>query len=342
MNRKAVNGMKCFLCLTGLLGLVMSAKAASFDCAKAATKVEKLICVDAELSKLDEGLSAAYKAALQQSKAQAITQAQEQWLKERNECVDVACVKAAYQNRISQLTVRPSAAGASAQARAIPRKPPQKTRSPDLANKETYALVMSKNDEMCNHMRQLMNDDLNQFGRVYGSHDRFVSDIEEFNSVPWKPARASADHGGRVDYTDVEGALFDLNNDGVLDYVVRYKGALSGMDADDLYMLDSSVAGRSDALTFKELFGANSQITMAGWFYDLSAPLVGRRESLWRLSPFIFHGVSYVYMQSLYKKDEAIGGDFVVIAQYIGGKLAVREMTGKMEDICYIERIDVK
>lgn len=317
--------------------------AASFDCAKAGTKVEKFICGDAELSKLDEELNAAYKAALQDEKqAEYIKQVQKLWMKERNGCADAGCVRTAYRDRISKLTGTSNAAGASAQARAAPRMSQQKTASPDFVNKETYALAMSKNDEMCNHMLQLMNDDLNQFGRVYDSHDGFVSGLDVFKSIPWKPARASSEHDGRVDYMVVEGALFDLNNDGVLDFVVRDKSMLSGMDADGLYMFDRSVASRSNSLTFKELFGSNNQIALAGWFYDLSAPLKGQVSSLWRLSPFIYHGISYVYMQSLYKKNEAVGRDFVVIAKYIGGKFHMREMTGKMEDICYIERVDVK
>jgi uncharacterized protein len=43
-------------------GLVLqgAAQAASFDCAKAQSKVEKIICADAELSKLDEDLATAY------------------------------------------------------------------------------------------------------------------------------------------------------------------------------------------------------------------------------------------------------------------------------------------
>lgn len=42
-----------------------AAQAASFDCKKAATKVEKLICADPELSRLDERMADAYAAALQ-------------------------------------------------------------------------------------------------------------------------------------------------------------------------------------------------------------------------------------------------------------------------------------
>lgn len=84
--------------------LASSAQASSFDCAKAGTKVEKLICGDAEISKLDEELSAAYKTALQDGKqADTTRQAQKRWMKERNGCSDAACVKRAYEARLKTL-----------------------------------------------------------------------------------------------------------------------------------------------------------------------------------------------------------------------------------------------
>ena len=74
-----------------------SAQAAGFDCARAGTAVEKMICADAELSKLDDEMAAAYKTALQNEKrATSIRQKQEQWLKKRNICHDADCVKRAY------------------------------------------------------------------------------------------------------------------------------------------------------------------------------------------------------------------------------------------------------
>jgi uncharacterized protein len=47
-----------------LILLASQAEAANFDCAKARSKVEKAICKDTELGKLDEQLSVAYKTAL--------------------------------------------------------------------------------------------------------------------------------------------------------------------------------------------------------------------------------------------------------------------------------------
>lgn len=92
------------LAISGLLMLTV-AHAASFDCAKAATKVEKMICSDAELSKLDEELNAAYKAALQDKmQAASIKQTQRQWLKERNGCTGSECLKHAYLARLQALS----------------------------------------------------------------------------------------------------------------------------------------------------------------------------------------------------------------------------------------------
>jgi uncharacterized protein len=83
-----------------------SVQAASFDCAKAQTKVEELICADAELSQLDEELARAYTTALLDKKqADAIREAQKLWLKSRNECPDANCIKRAYEMRLPLLAL---------------------------------------------------------------------------------------------------------------------------------------------------------------------------------------------------------------------------------------------
>lgn len=85
--------------------LFQAAQAASFDCRKAATKIEKLICSDDKLSKLDEKLNSAYKTALQDDgQAIAIRQTQKQWIKERNSCFDATCVKNVYETRLVALS----------------------------------------------------------------------------------------------------------------------------------------------------------------------------------------------------------------------------------------------
>lgn len=104
MNSKTANGMKCVLTLFGLMALVLPAEGASFDCAKAGSKVEHIICDNPEISKLDDELASDYKTVLQdQSKANTIRREQKQWLIERNECADAGCVRETYRKRIEQL-----------------------------------------------------------------------------------------------------------------------------------------------------------------------------------------------------------------------------------------------
>lgn len=79
--------------------------AASFDCSKATSEVEKLICGDAELSKLDETLIMTYQRVLDRTrKKEEMIESQNQWLEnERNECQDAQCIKKAYEIRIKEL-----------------------------------------------------------------------------------------------------------------------------------------------------------------------------------------------------------------------------------------------
>lgn len=90
--------------VVGWMVLGFTTQAASFDCTKAVTKVEKLICGDVEISKLDEELDTAYREALKDEKqAYATKQAQKQWMKKRNRCTDATCVKGLYESRLQAI-----------------------------------------------------------------------------------------------------------------------------------------------------------------------------------------------------------------------------------------------
>ncbi len=79
--------------------------AASFDCQKATTLIEKEICADNELSELDEQLARIYKSTLKNSvNSMLFKKQQQQWLKsKRNKCQTVACLKLSYQVRVDSL-----------------------------------------------------------------------------------------------------------------------------------------------------------------------------------------------------------------------------------------------
>lgn len=96
---------------------VTIASAASFDCGRASTKVEKLICANAELSKLDDDMGKAYLQAMdrirksndQSGLRQRFVKSQRQWLKnERDVCQDAACVRTSYEGRLKEINFTPS------------------------------------------------------------------------------------------------------------------------------------------------------------------------------------------------------------------------------------------
>lgn len=79
---------------------------ASFDCAKASSKVEKLICSDGNTANADSELADTYRAALSRSNDKpALKQAQRDWIAQvRNACGDTDCLTRVTEARVQALT----------------------------------------------------------------------------------------------------------------------------------------------------------------------------------------------------------------------------------------------
>jgi uncharacterized protein YecT (DUF1311 family) len=78
----------------------------SFDCGKASQKVERLICSDSGLSLSDRELANDYQALTRELKGVAADKLQADqrlWLKQRNDCQDLVCVRASYERRRYEL-----------------------------------------------------------------------------------------------------------------------------------------------------------------------------------------------------------------------------------------------
>jgi len=168
--------------LIGLSMMAVSVQAASFDCAKAASKVEKLICGDAELSKLDEELNAAYKTALQEKQqAASVRQTQKRWIDKRNACQNTECLKNAYLTRINELNVM-----ASAHTDTV--KQGAKDNSP---NDQRYSFVLTKGNgvPVCDAYLERLNTSTYEKPPYC---DRPESDVvkgfTKLNRVPLSPA----------------------------------------------------------------------------------------------------------------------------------------------------------
>lgn len=89
--------------LSSLLG--SNAHAASFDCRKASTDIEQMICDTPSLSRRDEQLAAAFKSLKNRRTFQLI---ESDWLATvRDECESTQCLEEAYAEQIGFLTARP-------------------------------------------------------------------------------------------------------------------------------------------------------------------------------------------------------------------------------------------
>jgi uncharacterized protein len=82
----------------------LSATPASFNCSKVSTQVERQICSNADLSAADDQMVSLYKK--RKKLNNKITVQQRRWLKERNACGDVKCLRDTYQQRLEELSGR--------------------------------------------------------------------------------------------------------------------------------------------------------------------------------------------------------------------------------------------
>ncbi|MEB5776041.1 lysozyme inhibitor LprI family protein [Aeromonas caviae] len=96
-----------------LMPLLASAATPSFDCTKAHSAAEQLVCQDAGLAALDNELAALYPKAIanfspEQAKEEKAIQ--RGWIKGRNECWKESnsrqCVEESYQTRITELQIK--------------------------------------------------------------------------------------------------------------------------------------------------------------------------------------------------------------------------------------------
>jgi uncharacterized protein len=83
------------------IGFSSASLAVSFDCAKASTANEKMICGNQELSALDDQVFALYKGLV--SLNPNLKTAQREWVKTTRQCSDLDCLKDAYKSRVEEL-----------------------------------------------------------------------------------------------------------------------------------------------------------------------------------------------------------------------------------------------
>jgi len=129
--------MAKYACVAGLLVVHSLGQAASFDCAKALTQIEKSICGSPRLSEMDSELGRLYNEALSRTPDAGDARSelrgqQKAWLEgRRNLCSDEVCLEGAYATRLALLGQAKAAYDeAKANAGQEDRNPPPESETP--------------------------------------------------------------------------------------------------------------------------------------------------------------------------------------------------------------------
>ena len=311
--------------------------AASFDCAKAGTDVEKTICANTELSELDTKMGETYTKALKLAPdPQLLKQQQRDWLKVRNQCTMVSCLKAIYQVQITGL-----------------RSVIAKSANSDNQNKdEKYVLMMSADDAVCNHVHDIYNEDAKKYGRF--NEDKH----EEFTSIGWKPFSYYINRGPSEDLIkhQEEIAVFDINNDGKLENVLRVETRIRGIPYNRLMVFGHEKSVQENmtisAVEYMHLNSVNVRTDKEyriNWSKISDPVYKGKYEynsslGLSWIKPFIYNNTSYLAIEVI----RGIKPSLLLIAKYrdkqiiakSGRKLADNDdwkATSDLEHICYLD-----
>jgi hypothetical protein len=86
-----------------LVALALAASAPSFDCSKASTNVERMICADDGLAAADRAVARLY--AGRRRSDGLFFRKQSDWLADRNSCVDNNCLVASYEERLLDMFI---------------------------------------------------------------------------------------------------------------------------------------------------------------------------------------------------------------------------------------------
>lgn len=172
-----------------------SSFAASFDCGKASTLVEKAICSDERLSNLDNELGRAYKTALQNSTAPAdLKTEQKNWIAQRNRCTDMTCLASAYQTRLAALSAPQQAVPAGATVSGTYKAPGGEL----LVAQESVSTIKFS----LSAIYKMNTGEVEGVAILNGNHAVFASNDE-------------GDYGGcKIDFTFTEGAV-KVKQDGI-------------------------------------------------------------------------------------------------------------------------------
>jgi hypothetical protein len=191
------------------------------------------------------------------------------------------------------------------------------------AGERGYQLVVGRDNKFCARMLEAFREDVDDRGRLRYQH-------EIFRQITWKPVELKGQGPKTRHCSSLDKAMFDLNNDGQQDLVVKTTFCMKGSPSDSFYMFpaDSAVLEQANWQDLSPLLATPDKFERTGGAYPLTqlsveesdvnrTPLTG----VFTIQPFMLDGSAYVTLTDG-------RAEWTVIAKYLRGE--------RFEDQCYL------
>jgi hypothetical protein len=191
------------------------------------------------------------------------------------------------------------------------------------AGERGYQLVAGRDSKLCARVLEAFREDVDDRRRLRYQH-------EIFRQITWKPVELRGQGPKTGHCSSLDKAMFDLDNDGQEDLVVKTTFCMKGSPSDSFYMFpaDSTVLEQANWQDLSSLLATPDKFERTGGAYSLTqipiqetgvsrTPLTG----VFTVQPFMLDGSAYVSLTDG-------RAEWIVIAKYLRGE--------RFEDQCYM------
>ena len=191
------------------------------------------------------------------------------------------------------------------------------------AGERGYQLVVGRDSKLCAKVLEAFREDVDDRWRPRYQH-------EIFRQITWKPVELKGQGPKATHCSSLIQAMFDLDNDGQPDLVVKSTFCMKGSPSDSFYKFPagSAVLEQANWQDLSPLLATPDKFERTGGTYpltQLSAEETGvsrmPMSGVFTVQPFILDGSTYVSLTDG-------RAEWTVIAKYLGGE--------RFEDQCYL------
>jgi len=192
------------------------------------------------------------------------------------------------------------------------------------AGERGFQLVVGGDKKFCTKVLEAFREDLDDRWRPRYQH-------EIFRQITWKPVELKGQGPKSRHCSSLDKAIFDLDNDGQPDLVVKTTFCMKGSPSDSFYMFsaDSAVLEQANWQDLSPLLATPDKFERTGGSYPLTVlPMSSESgkggpalSTVFTVQPFIMDEKAYVALTDG-------RGQWTVIAKYLRGE--------RFEDQCYL------